>query len=174
MERTIVLNSNYEFLSFCNWKRALNLVNSGKAEVVKPSNRIIKNFSGTYEFAIPYIIKLVKLIRAVYKRKIPWSKKNVFIRDLYTCQYCGVKVSKPELEHVIPKSRGGKNSFENCVTSCTECNRKKGDKLPSEVGMFLKCQPSAPTINEYLLKIGKINNIQTILEELFNSFNKKQ
>src|SRR6056297_3021799 len=157
MKSVIVLNADYQFLNFCSWKRALILVESGRAEILKASKKIIKNFENTFTFAIPYVIKLVKMVRSVFKKKVPWSKKNVFIRDNNTCQYCGKKnIKNPELEHIIPKSKGGKNSFENCVCSCSECNRKKGNRTPSEAGMFLKKQPVQPTINEFLM--NKIKN----------------
>lgn len=166
----IVLNADYQFLNFCNWKRALSLVNAGKAEVLKASNKVIKNFTGTFTFAIPYVIKLVKLVRAVYRRRVPWSKRNVFIRDNNTCQYCGKEnLKRPELEHVIPKSKGGKSSFENCVTACKECNRTKGDRTPSEAKMYLKKQPKMPTINEFLqMKLKSHNNVKDLIDEIFN------
>lgn len=172
MERVIVLNSNFEFLNFCSWKRALALVEKGKAEVVKESKKVVKNVTGAFSFAIPYVIKLVKMVRAVYKRRVPWSKKNVFIRDNYICQYCGKENLKhPELEHVVPKSKGGKNSFENCVTACKDCNRFKGDRLPSEANMYLKKQPVKPTINEFLM--SKMNNHQDakgVIRDLFSEY----
>ena len=168
----IVLNADYQFLNFCNWKRALALVNSGKAEVLKASEKVIKNFAGTFTFAIPYVIKLVKLVRMVYKRRVPWSKRNVFIRDNNTCQYCGKEnLKRPELEHVIPKSKGGKNTFENCVTACKECNRAKGDRTPSEAGMYLKKQPVQPTINEFLMnKLKNSKNGKAVIEDLFKEY----
>jgi len=169
--QVIVLNADYQFLNFCNWKRALALVNSGKAEIVKASEKIIKNFTGTFTFTIPYVIKLVKLIRLIYKRRVPWSKKNIFIRDNNTCQYCGKENLKhPELEHVVPKSKGGKNSFENCVTACKKCNRIKGDRTPAEAKMYLKKQPKIPTINEFLQMKLKNSDHGNVVDELFKEF----
>lgn len=172
MEKVIVLNSNYEFLNFCDWKRALILVNAGKAEILKESDKTVKNYSGSFKFVVPYVIKLLKLVRSVYKRKVPWGKRNVFIRDNYTCQYCGTTdLKNPDLEHVVPKSRGGKNTFENCVTACRPCNRKKADKLPSEVGMFLLKKPVQPTINEFLInKIKHDLKSKDIIDSLFKDF----
>lgn len=172
MTDVIVLNANYEFLNFTNWKRALVLVESGKAEILKASKKVVKNISGKFTFAIPYVIRLVKLIRMVYKRRVPWSKRNVFVRDNNTCQYCGKEdLKRPELEHVVPKSKGGKNNFENCVTACKECNRAKGDRTPAEAGMYLKKQPVQPTINEFLMnKLKNKTGGKDILDELFNEY----
>ncbi len=172
MKQVIVLNADYTFLNTCTWKRALVLVETGKAKILKASKKVVKNISGTFTFAIPYVILLTKLVRSVFKRKVPWSKRNVFIRDEFQCQYCGKEnLKNPELEHVIPKSKGGKNTFENCVCTCKECNRKKGDKLPSEVGVFLKRQPSKPTISEFMrIKLKKINGAEEIIKEVFDGF----
>lgn len=168
MSEVIVLNADYQFLNFCSWKRALVLVETGKAKILKASEKVIKNFSGTFTFAIPYVILLTKMVRSVFKRKVPWSKRNVFIRDNYQCQYCGrTNLKKPELEHVIPKSKGGKNIFENCVCACKECNRKKGNRLPSEANMFLLKQPKMPTIHEFMLqKLKSHSSAKEIINEL--------
>ncbi|MFW6007948.1 MAG: HNH endonuclease [archaeon] len=171
MNGVIVLNADYTFINFCNWKRALILVEQGKAEVLKASEKIVHNFEKTFSFAIPYIIKLVKMIRKVYKRRVPFNKSNVFVRDDYTCQYCGKKLKNPELEHIVPKSRGGKSTFSNCVAACKECNRSKGDRLPSESGFYLKRQPTQPTIHEFLKKkMEQITGVSDILDELFREY----
>ena len=168
----VVLNANYQFLNFITWKRALTLIENGKAEVLKESDRIVKNVGGSFIFPIPYIIRLVKLIRKIYKKGVPWSKRNVFARDRNVCQYCGKQVKKPEIEHIIPKSKGGKNSWENTVTACRSCNSQKGDRTPSEAGMFLIKQPVHPTINEFIL--GKLKNsssdIKKILDDFLNDY----
>lgn len=170
MDNVIVLNSNYQFLNFCSWKRALTLVNAGKAKVLKESEKIVKNITGTFTFKIPYVILLVKMIRQIFKRRVPWSKRNVFLRDGFTCQYCGKKnLKSPELEHIVPKSKGGKNTFENCVCACKECNRFKGDRLPSEAGIFLKKQPKQPTISEFLMAKLEQSNAKNVLDDLFES-----
>ena len=168
MEKVIVLNNNYEFLSFCDWKRAVVLVYQGKAEPLKLSDRFILNYEKTVKITIPYVIKLVKLIRNVYKKQVPFSKQSVFIRDNYQCQYCGCYPKRPEIEHIIPKSKGGKSTFENCVTACTPCNREKGSRTPKEAGMFLKKQPVRPTINEFMLKkMQTSKGVASLLKELF-------
>jgi len=172
MERVIVLNADYTFLNFCDWKRALALIKKGKAEPVKDTDKIVQNYDKTFSFAIPFAIKLLKFVRQIFKRKVPWSKKNVFIRDNYTCQYCGEFLkdkSIMELEHVIPRSHGGKSSFENCVTACQPCNRKKGDKTLREVKMYLKKRPVEPTINEFLNnKLKQVNGLSELLNEVMN------
>lgn len=79
--------------------------------------------------------------------KINWSRQNLFRRDSHTCQYCGIGLPASELqvEHVLPKSRGGPTTWENCVAACDDCNSRKADRLPAEVGMRLKRKPKAPT-----------------------------
>ena len=167
MERTIVLNGDYSFLNTVSWKRGLILVLSGKTEVIKNSDITIKNSSGTV-IAIPLIIKLIKVIRMIYKNRVPYSKKNVMIRDNYTCVYCGEKAkNKLTIDHVIPLSRrNGKTSFENCVTACLYCNNKKGNKYPSEAKMFLKKQPYTPTISEFFRIKMKNLGVNEILKDL--------
>ena len=126
MDNCIVLNTEYTFLNTVNWKRAVALVVKGKVEVIKYSEQIIHNAEKTISMKIPLIIKLLKAIRSLYKSKVPFSKKNVMIRDNYTCAYCQSK-EQLTIDHVIPVSRGGKSSFENCVCACMACNSKKNN-----------------------------------------------
>ena len=92
----------------------------------------------------------------IYKNKVPFSKRNVMVRDDYKCVYCS---SSKELtiDHIIPASKGGKTSFENCTTACKSCNNLKGNRTPSEANMFMTKQAYAPTISEFLrLKMKKM------------------
>jgi len=138
MSSVIVLNADYTFLNTISWQEAVCLLVKGAAvpiddvsenkaiEIVK----IVRTVRDKY--LVPMIIKLVKYVRTVFKRRVPWSKRNVCLSDRYICQYCGTKLKNSEttVDHIIPKSRGGKSTFENCVTACRKCNIKKNNRLP--------------------------------------------
>jgi 5-methylcytosine-specific restriction endonuclease McrA len=101
----------------------------------------------------------------IYRNKVPFTKKNVFERDSYTCQYCGA-TKELTIDHMMPASRGGKNSFENCVAACRTCNLKKGNKTPREANMFIKKRAYAPTISEFVRMKMKQNGMDSFLKEL--------
>lgn len=145
----VVLNADFTVINVINWKRAVNLVISGKAEVVEDSKETIKNFEGTKAIVIPVIIKLVRYIKGIFRAKVAFSKKNVLIRDKHTCVYCTSK-ENPTIDHVVPTSKGGKTSWENCVCSCQKCNYLKGARTPEQAGLKLKFKPYQPTIIQYL------------------------
>lgn len=150
MEAVIVLNAGYEFLGLVSWQRAMTLIFSGKVEVVKESERVVRTVSRA--FRIPSIIRLVKFIRQIYKREVPFSRRNILIRDLYHCQYCGREFSAPDLtvDHVVPKVQGGSNDWGNVVACCRTCNMKKGGRTPRQAGMQLRRKPFKPTIMEFI------------------------
>ena len=103
----------------------------------------------------------------IYKNKVPYSKRNIFVRDGYRCMYCGSKDNgKLTVDHVIPQSKGGRSTFENCVAACRPCNLKKGHRIPSEAKMFMKRQPYAPTIYEFIRLKMKYYKIDEFLKEL--------
>ena len=164
MERCIILNGDYTYLNSVSWKRAIRLVIKGKTEVLKYSDRVLKCVDGSI-MKIPAVMKLMKVIRLIYKHKVPYSKKNIHIRDNHTCVYCGTN-AEPTIDHVIPISRGGKTSFENCVAACRTCNHKKGSRTPREANMFLKSKPYAPTISEFFRIRMKQLGIEAYLKEL--------
>jgi len=169
MEQVVLLNSDYTFLNTISWKRAMVLLCKEKVEVIKSTSRVIEGAEKKWEIFVPKVIRLVKLVRTVYKNKVPYSHKNIFIRDKYICQYCGKKFKKLTIDHVIPKSKGGKKrSFENCVSSCFECNNKKRDRSPREARMKLLKHPKHPTIIEFIFLKMKNDGIEDILKELFN------
>lgn len=150
----IVLNSSYEFLNTVSWKQAIKLICKGKVEIVKTGKRIVKNFEDTVEIVVPKVLRLLKYVRAVFKKSVPFSKRNIHIRDDSTCQYCGKKDkvgnTRLGIDHIVPRAEGGKSTWENCVSACWECNNKKGSKSLRESGMFLKRKPFQPTIAEFL------------------------
>lgn len=165
MERVILLNSDYSFLNYIAFKDAMRLVTKRKVEVIKEASRIIWRRKEEIMY-MPMVLRLVKLVRSVYKNKVPFSKRNVLIRDEYTCQYCGVKsTSKMTWDHVTPKGQGGYNSWENCVTACKPCNNKKGNRTPRQAKMFLKRTPYAPTIMEFLrIRMKNLGIVDLLIE----------
>lgn len=166
MERVILLNGDYSYLNTISWKKAMCLITKGKVEVIKASKKIIRSVENAWEITIPIVLRLIKFIRTIYKTRVPFSKRNILYRDEFTCQYCGQKRPKLTVDHIIPKSRGGRSSFENCVASCKPCNNKKENRTPSEAKMPLLRKPVQPTIMEFLHLRMKTLKIDILLKEL--------
>ncbi|MBW1726603.1 MAG: HNH endonuclease [Deltaproteobacteria bacterium] len=165
MHQCVLLNADYTFLNVVNWKRAMCLIAKGKVQVIRQSERLIRTAEGL-AVKVPAVMRLIKLIRTLYINRVPFSKKNVLIRDGFKCAYCGGEKRKLTIDHIIPKSRGGKTDFDNCVSSCKSCNNKKGSKIPSEANMYLKVKAYQPTIAEFLrLKVEKLG-INKVLKDL--------
>lgn len=144
--RVLVLNQNYEPLNVCHAHRAFVLVICGKAEVIEFNGHELRTSSTTYR--CPSVIRLLYLI----KRAHPVAKltrKEIFMRDNYTCQYCGVRTHDLTLDHVIPRHRGGQHRWENLVSACRSCNHRKGGKLPEEARMHLRTRPARPRVSRY-------------------------
>lgn len=166
METCVILNADYTFLNVVNWRKAITLLVKGKTEILKYGEKIIRNCDKTTILKIPLVMRLIKIVRTIYRTKVPFSKSNIISRDKHTCQYCGRKFKKLTIDHVRPLSKGGKTCFENCVAACSRCNAKKGNRLPSEAGMFLKKQPHQPTISEFLRIKMESLGIDKLLKEL--------
>lgn len=162
---TVVLNADYTYLNTVPWQRAIKLLVKEKAKVLKEADQQVTNSEHTHCFKIPLVLKLIEMVNTVYRNKVPFSKKNIFIRDDYACVYCSTKENL-SIDHVIPCSRGGKNNFENCVTSCIKCNLTKGDKTLGEVNMRLKKRPHEPTIVEFLSYKMRHTGVYEFLKEL--------
>lgn len=164
MTSCILLNQDYSFLNVLNWKRAMALMAKQKVQVLAYSDHIIRTAEGIC-FRIPAVLKLIKLIRTLYRSKVPFSKRNVLIRDGFRCAYCGEHQGKLTIDHVIPKSRGGKDNFDNCVACCRACNNRKGSKTPREAKLTLRCRPYEPTISEFFMMRAKKMGINDILRD---------
>lgn len=138
----LILNQDYQPLSVCNVKRSLLLLFLDKAEMLhdRPERKIL-TVSNEYNF--PSVIRLRRYARIPYKN-IVLTRKNIMKRDGNRCQYCG-SASDLTIDHVIPKSRNGKDTWENLVTACNKCNHKKGNRTPYEAGMPLKKEPFRPS-----------------------------
>jgi 5-methylcytosine-specific restriction endonuclease McrA len=146
---TVILNADYTFLGFVNWKKAVKLLIKEKAEVLKESDRPLRASLETIK-NVPLVMRLIYMVNSVYRSKVTFSKKRVLVRDKYVCQYCGCPDGRT-VDHIIPVSKGGKSNFLNCVASCTECNIiKKRNRTPEEAGMKLIRAPHEPAIFEFL------------------------
>ncbi len=160
----ILLNGDFSFLTLVDWQRAMRLVVAEKARVLKYSDSIIRSVNKVYQ--APAVLVLIRVIRSVYRGHVPYSRKNVIIRDGFTCQYCGAAKTPLTIDHVVPKSKGGRTVFENCVASCQACNHQKGDRTPREAGMRLKKPPHQPTISEFVRLRIKQTGVYEYLQEL--------
>jgi len=149
--RVLLLNCQNKPIQVCSWKQALLLIIKGKAKAGELIE-VIDNLDNTIKcdnIIIPNVIKLNYEI-AVPDLELPFCRENIFIRDDFTCQYCGKKFSASELtlDHVYPKSRFGPDIWENIVTCCKECNQYKANRTPKECGMKLLRRPYRP--NNYM------------------------
>lgn len=153
--RCVVLNATYEPITVVSAKRALLMFLEGKAVIVEEHPEYVMR-SPRQTFPVPLMIALKNYIkgRRVFKTKALLTQKNLFIRDAYTCQYCGRKKSQLKQsefltrDHVIPTAKGGQDIWTNVVTSCNICNNKKSDYLMQEINMTLLKSPTEPTIFE--------------------------
>ena len=144
VEQVLLLNITYEPLKVINWKKAVTMLFLGKVEVIEEYGREIHSVS--FQIKLPSVVRLLKYVKRP-KNPIKFSRQNIYARDRYACQYCGRKFPSEEFtyDHIIPKSRGGKTEWENIVTCCVGCNRKKGGRTPKEASMRLIRKPSRPT-----------------------------
>ncbi len=142
MRRVLVLNQDYSPISVCSAERAFLLVFLRKAELVHDypdqSMRTVDS-----EYPMPSVIRLQKYIFVPFKGVL-LSRQNIFKRDRHQCQYCG-KSKDLTIDHVLPKSRGGKSAWTNLITACKRCNSMKGDKTPEEAQMPLAIKPFKPS-----------------------------
>lgn len=142
MRRVLVLNQDYSPISVCSAERAFLLIYLEKAELVhEDENLQIRSVNKSYP--TPSVIRLQDYIYIPFK-SVMLTRQNVFKRDSHQCQYCGSK-KELTLDHVLPKSRGGKSTWDNLATACQKCNSYKGDKTPSEAEMPLKQKPFKPS-----------------------------
>jgi 5-methylcytosine-specific restriction endonuclease McrA len=141
MARSLVLNATYEPLAVVSVRRAVVLVLDDKADVVHAGAETWSSERRCVE--VPSVIRLRYYVRVPFHRRAPLSRRAVFLRDDHCCQYCGRRAEN--LDHVVPRSRGGEHTWENVVASCTRCNSAKRDRLLTETSMRLRCRPTAPT-----------------------------
>ena len=142
----LVLNASFLPIQTTSIKKAIKMIYRGVATVEKYTSIVWKSASS--EIILPAVIRLINFYKLPI-RTHRLSKKNIFLRDSYLCQYCGEKGTEKTLtiDHVVPKSRNGSSKWENLVTSCKRCNMKKADNTPEEAGMKLMKKPSKSGIH---------------------------
>ena len=138
--RTLVLNAGYEPLAVVSFRRAIVLVLVGKASVLAADELPV--VGGTLSLPRPSVILLTRYVRLPFGRSVPVSRRGVLRRDGHRCAYC--RRSGTTVDHVMPRSRGGPDSWENLVACCVRCNNSKGDRTPDEMGWVLAVRPYAP------------------------------
>ena len=139
MGHVLVLNASYEPLNITTWRRGLVMVLKGKAEGLEhDASRLIRA-----DLLLPTVIRLRQFVRVPY-RQLPLTRRNLFQRDGHRCQYCGTGSEPLSIDHVVPRSRGGGDTWENVTTACLPCNVRKGNRTPREAGMLLRAEPRRP------------------------------
>lgn len=165
--RVLLLNGRtWEPLSIITVPRAINLLLSEKAVVVEQTDQFLRTIRDRYP--VPSVIALRTYIN-VPRRQAHWSRRGVLLRDSFTCIYCGAQPGHPfkgkplvksdfTVDHVIPKSRNGKDTWGNTACACYACNHRKGDRLPHEAGMRLSWEPKTPRTSYLVVAIGSGND----------------
>ena len=141
--RVLVLNASFEPINVCTVRRAAVLILKERAEILEQGDWALH--AESFTLARPVVIRLlsyVRIPRDAHRRKI--TRRAVFARDRWTCQYCGHERGNLTVDHVIPRSKGGASTWDNIVTCCAPCNRRKGDRLPRQANMVPASAPRAP------------------------------
>lgn len=147
--RTLVLNAGYEPLAIVSFKRALVLVLNQKATVLA-HDADHPVWSQSHVFDRPSVIVLTRYVRIPSNRKVPVSRRGVLRRDGQRCGYCGATATT--IDHVLPRSRGGKDTWENLVACCLKCNNIKSDRTPREMGWQLRVRLQPPHGTSWMVR----------------------
>jgi 5-methylcytosine-specific restriction endonuclease McrA len=151
----LVLNQNYEPLNVCNARRAFVLVDRGKAEILEHAEGAL--LSALHAFPKPSVIRLVYMIRRP-RPQMRLTRREIFVRDRYTCQYCGKQTRDLTIDHVEPRHRGGRHTWENLVSACRSCNHRKAGRSPDEAHMRLLNEPKRPPASAYYVFYHYLEN----------------
>jgi 5-methylcytosine-specific restriction endonuclease McrA len=144
----LVLNANFEPINVCNTRRAVGLVLSGKADLVMNGRGYIQTVMQT--IPIPSVIRLEQMIHRP-RLQVKLTRREVFRRDKYTCQYCGRRASVLTVDHVWPKHLGGEHTWTNVVAACPACNHRKGGRQMNETQMILLHPPKEPPASAHYI-----------------------
>lgn len=151
----LLINADYQPIRLIGWERAISLVLERKAEIIENyAGRVIRSVTQVFDF--PAVVRLLKYKKT--KLRVRFNRYNVMARDNFTCAYCGIrpwKETRPNyealtLDHIVPRSKGGKTTWLNIITACIDCNRNKADKSLREARMTLRKEPHAPTSMDIL------------------------
>jgi 5-methylcytosine-specific restriction endonuclease McrA len=145
--RALLLNASFEPLCVVSVRRAVVLVLKDKAEIVARNGAELH--SERTVMAVPSVIRLVHFVRVPYRNRVPLSRRAVFARDGHRCQYCSHAAEN--IDHIVPRSRGGEHAWENVVASCRSCNARKEDRTLAEAGLRLRRNPVVPHTSLWLV-----------------------
>ncbi len=163
MTSVLLLNASYEPLSVIPQRRAVSLMIRDRVDRASEESFVIKGIAN--EFYVPVVLRLRRYIN-VPRRGMRWTRQNVLRRDEYCCAYCGIQAGVRHhgkviaakdftVDHIIPRSRGGKSTWGNTVCACPQCNQRKGNHTPHEIGMSLRWEPKIPRV-DYLVASGNM------------------
>lgn len=138
----LLLNASYEPLRVISWQTAITFLYLNKVEVIEQYESTVA--SPSREFPLPSVVRLYRY--TARRRRVEFSRHNVYRRDEYTCQYCGVRhaPARLSLDHVVPRAHGGRTEWTNIVTACVECNAIKAARTPEQARMGLRSRPAVP------------------------------
>ncbi len=140
MPHALVLNATFEPLGIVPQRRAMLLVLAGKAEQLESSGVLARSARSAVD--LPSVVRLTRFVRVPFRSSVPLTRRALFARDRGRCGYCGAPAST--VDHVVPRSRGGRHEWANVVVACARCNHVKADRTVSELGWRLRCRPHAP------------------------------
>jgi 5-methylcytosine-specific restriction endonuclease McrA len=142
--QTLVLDPGYAPVKVVSWQRAIQLLFLGKVEVVEEYDQDVR--STHLVIKIPAVVRLLRAFRR-HRKPVKFSRVNIYGRDNYQCQYCGVKrpISELTYDHVTPRAQGGRTTWDNIVTACADCNGKKANRTPEQARMRLRKAPIQPS-----------------------------
>jgi 5-methylcytosine-specific restriction endonuclease McrA len=150
MSDTLVLDSNWQPKSFCSWQNAVKLIWEGRAQVIKEdeAGRVLR--SPSFTMGMPRVIVVKNSWIRRKRQAVPFSRRNIAIRDHSECQYCGrvLETAEYTLDHVVPRSQGGVSSWTNLVLACIRCNKRKSGETLAQSGMRLLHEPVAPKVDD--------------------------
>ncbi len=153
MAGALVLNASYEPLCVVPVRRAIILVLNQKAEIIEAQEEPMRSERSVFD--MPSVIRLVSFVRVPFRSRVPLNRRAIFVRDAFRCQYCAAAAEN--IDHVIPKSRGGEHIWENVVAACQPCNAKKSDKMLEHTTMALRRKPQAPhALTWVLVAVGNV------------------
>jgi 5-methylcytosine-specific restriction endonuclease McrA len=137
----LVLNQSYEPVYVCSVRRAIILVFRDRAEIIEARDMSLRTVQAV--FPVPSVVRLALYLR-IPNKQLALTKRNVLRRDRHQCQYCGTRRAQMTVDHIIPRTQGGCDSWDNLVCACVRCNNRKGDQMPEQVGLALKRKPRLP------------------------------
>ncbi len=154
MSKALVLNATYEPLCVVSVRRAVVLVLKEKAEVLHATERELHSERSI--MPVPSVIRLTYFVKVPFRARAALNRRAVFARDGGRCQYCGAAAEN--IDHVIPRSRGGPHTWENVVAACRPCNSRKEDRLLHEAGLVLRRRPTAPReLTWIIVAVGQVH-----------------